>query len=81
MVSQDGVAALTTPAAQYPANDQIVFRNFYDDILIAETGLAYFGEPTSPILKSLRKFLAETFQPLAAGPYVPDGNARQMVMF
>lgn len=81
LVSQDSVAAITTPAAQHQANDRIVFRKFLDEILIAETGLAYLGKPTSPILKSLRKFLADTFQPLAAGPFAPDGNARQMILF
>jgi DNA-binding transcriptional LysR family regulator len=81
LVSQDGVAAITTSAAQHSVNDRIVFRKFLDEILIAETGLAYFGEPTSPILKSLRKFLTDTFQPLAAGPFVPEGNARQMILF
>ncbi len=81
VVSQDGVAALTTPAAQRAANDRIVFRKFRDEILFTETSLAYFGEPTSPILKSLRKFLSETFQPLAGGPLLPDGDTRQMILF
>ena len=49
IVSHDIVAALTTPAANHPANDGIVFRKFFDEILIADTGLAYFGEPASPI--------------------------------
>ena len=81
LVSQDGVAAITTLAAQHPANDRIVFRKFLDEILIAETGLAYFGEPTSPILKSLRKFLSDTFQPLAGGSFVSDGSTHQMLLF
>ncbi|HEY1467724.1 MAG TPA: LysR substrate-binding domain-containing protein [Candidatus Acidoferrum sp.] len=81
VASQDGIAALTTPAAQYTASDRIVFRKFLDEILIAETGLAYFGEPTSPILKSLRNFRFDTFQPLASRPLAADGNAGQMKLF
>jgi DNA-binding transcriptional LysR family regulator len=80
VVAHDGVAAITTPAAQHSTNDRIVFRKFADEILTVETGLAYFGEPTSPILKSLRSFLSETFQPLA-GPFLADDNARQMILF
>jgi DNA-binding transcriptional LysR family regulator len=80
IVSQDGVAAIITPAILPPANDRIVFRKFLDEILTVETGLAYFSEPASPILKSLRSFLAETFEPLAAGPIVP-GNAHQLILF
>jgi DNA-binding transcriptional LysR family regulator len=81
LVSQDGVAALTTQAAQRSATDRIVFRGFLEEILFAETSLAYFGEPTSPILKSVRAFLSETFQPLAIGPFVPEANTRQMILF
>jgi len=64
VVVHDGVAALITPAIEGTPNDHVVFRKFSDEILIADTGLAYFGEPVSPILKSLRLFLAETFHPL-----------------
>jgi DNA-binding transcriptional LysR family regulator len=81
VVSQDGVAALTTQAAQRSATDRIVFRGFLEEILFAETSLAYFGEPTSPILRSLRAFLSETFQPLAIGPFIPEANAGQMILF
>lgn len=77
LVSQDGIGALTTPAAQHGATDRVVFRKFSDEILIADTGLAYFGEPLSPILKSLRQFLAETFEPLREGW---DGE-KQMALF
>lgn len=77
IASQDGVAALTTQTAQNPGNDRIVFRRFLDEILIADTGLAYFGEPISPILKSLRQFLSETFQPLREG----WDREKQMVLF
>ena len=80
IVAQDGVAAITTPAAQHATNDRIIFRKFEDEILTVETGLAYFGEPASPILKSLRSFLSETFQPLA-GPFLPDDHAGQMILF
>ena len=80
VVSQDGVAALTTQAAQHPASDRIVFRKFTDEILIADTGLAYFGEPISPILRSLREFLFETFQPLGASRQ-REGWGRQMALF
>jgi DNA-binding transcriptional LysR family regulator len=81
VVSQDGVAALTTQAAQRSAADRIVFRGFVEEILFAETSLAYFGEPTSPILRSLRAYLSEAFQPLAIGPFVPEANAGQMILF
>ena len=80
VAAHDGVAAITTPAAQHATNDRIVFRTFADEILTVETGLAYFGEPASPILKSLRNFLAETFQPLA-GPFLPNENPGQMILF
>ena len=80
IVSQEGIAAITTPAALSPASDRIVFRKFLDEILTVETGLAYFGEPASPIVKSLRTFLSETFEPLAAGPISP-GNAHQLILF
>ena len=72
-----GIAALTTPAAANCSGGDVVFRRFSDEILTANTGLAYFGEPLSPILKSLRQFLAETFQPLREGW---DGQ-KQMVLF
>lgn len=80
IVSQEGIAAITTPAALSPASDRIVFRKFLDDILTVETGLAYFGEPASPILKSLRTFLSETFEPLAPGPISPV-HAHQLILF
>lgn len=72
VVSHDRVAALTTQAAQHLASDQITFRAFVEEILFAETSLAYYGEPTSYILASLRQFLSETFQPLAIGRFVPE---------
>jgi DNA-binding transcriptional LysR family regulator len=77
VVTQDGVAALTTPIGH---KDEIVFRKFRDEILFTETSLAYFGEPISPILKSLRKYLSETFQPLAGGKFLPD-DTRQLILF
>ena len=78
VVAQEGVGALTTPAAQSQANDSILFRKFSDEILIADTGLAYFGEPASPILKSLRSFLSETFQPLGVSS---RDREKQMALF
>ncbi|MGB8472578.1 MAG: LysR substrate-binding domain-containing protein [Candidatus Acidiferrum sp.] len=80
VVSQDGVAALITPAAQHPATDRIVFRRFFDEILIADTGLAYFGQPLCPILNSLRGFLSETFHPLTGSREKPGFDA-QMALF
>ncbi|MGB2667417.1 MAG: LysR substrate-binding domain-containing protein [Candidatus Acidiferrum sp.] len=77
LVSQDGIAALTTPAAENSMSDNVVFRRFSDEILTANTVLAYFGEPLSPILKSLKQFLAETFHPLREEW---DGQ-KQMVLF
>ena len=77
LVSQEGVAALTTPAAEGFTAADVVFRRFSDEILTANTVLAYFGEPLSPILKSLRQFVAGTFQPLREGW---DGQ-KQMVLF
>ncbi len=80
IVSQEAVAALTMPAARHLATDRIVFRKFRDEILIADTGLAYLGEPISPILKSLREFLLETFQPLPEKPERAKGRS-QMPLF
>jgi DNA-binding transcriptional LysR family regulator len=80
IVSHDGVAAITTPSAVPGANDRIVFRKFLDEVLTVETGLAYFGESTSPLLKSLRTFLSETFEPLSVGQAV-TGNSRQLFLF
>lgn len=80
LVSEGSVAALTMPSAQYPVRERVVFRRFMDEFLTAETGLAYLGESGSPILTSLRQFLFETFQPLAAGGF-RDGRARQMKLF
>ncbi len=80
IVAHEGVAAITTPAAESGTNDQIVFRKFLDEVLTVETSLAYCGEPASPILKSLRTFLAETFDPLSAGPEV-RGSVHQLFLF
>jgi len=81
VVSQESVAALTTPAAQHSANDQVVFRKFLDEILIADTGLAYFGAPASPLLRSLRKFLSDTFQPLGSGSFSTETDPKQLILF
>jgi len=80
IVSQDGVAAITTPAAMSRTGDQIVFRRFLDEVLTVETSLAYFGEPNSPLLKSLRTFLSDTFEPLSVGTN-PSGNMHQLFLF
>jgi len=63
---QNDLAAITTPSAQRAAMDGIVFRKFVEEILFFRTSLVYYGEPISPILKSLRTFLADTFQPFGS---------------
>jgi hypothetical protein len=80
IVSEGVVAALTMPSAQYPLRERVIFRQFDDEFLTAEVGLAYVGESGSAILTSLRKFLHETFQPLSGGGF-RDGRARQMALF
>ncbi|MGB2629286.1 MAG: LysR substrate-binding domain-containing protein [Candidatus Acidiferrum sp.] len=70
IVSHEGLAAITTSAAMQGTSDQIVFRNFLDEVLTVETSLAYCGEPTSPILKSLLTFLSGSFEPLSNEPEV-----------
>jgi DNA-binding transcriptional LysR family regulator len=80
VVSQEGVAALTTPAAQHPVNERIAFRKFNNELLYLHTGLAYLGEPVSPILKSLREFLSEAFKPLASR-WEKELLANQMPLF
>ena len=80
LVSEGGVAALTMPSAQYPMRERIVFRPFVDEFLTAETGLVYLRENDSAILRSLRKFLLETFHPLIGSGF-RDGRARQMALF
>jgi DNA-binding transcriptional LysR family regulator len=80
IVSEGVVAALTMLSAQYPLRERVVFRQFDDEFLSAEVGLAYVGESGSAILTSLRKFLLETFQPLSSGGF-RDGRARQMALF
>ena len=80
LVSEGSVAALTMPSARYPARERVLFRQFTDEFLTAETALAYLGENDSAILKSLRNFLLETFQPLGGGEF-RDRRARQMTLF
>ena len=75
LVGQDGVAALTTPAAQHSTNEHVLFREFHDEILTVETSLAYFGEPTSPILKALQCFLLGTLQPWNRGVSAEPANS------
>jgi len=80
IVSEGVVAALTMLSAQYPVRERVVFRQFDDEFLRAEVGLAYVGESESAILTSLRKFLLEASQPLSGGRF-RDGRARQMAFF
>jgi DNA-binding transcriptional LysR family regulator len=80
IVSQDSVAALMTPAAQHPGSDRVLFRKFHNEILYLNTGLAYLGDPASPILKSLREFLSEAFKPLAVR-WDKERLAGQMALF
>jgi len=75
-----GAAALTISSAQYPGRAKTVLRGFVDGLLTAETGLAYLGRNGSPILTSLKKFLLEMFQPLAAGR-IRHERAEQMNLF
>jgi len=80
LVAGEGIAALTMPSAKYPPHDGIVFREFADEFLTAEVGLAYLGENGSVILASLRQFLAETFKPLGVRGS-RERPARQMALF
>jgi DNA-binding transcriptional LysR family regulator len=75
------LAGLIMPWAQHPARDGIVFRRLVDEFLTAEVGLAYLRENGSAILKSLRKFLIEVFQPLSPESEGPERRARQMALF
>src|SRR5260370_38067055 len=79
-VADEGVAALTMPSAEYLRPEGIVFRSFADEFLTAEVGLAYLADNGSVILASLRKFLVETFKPLAVRGS-RDRQARQMALF
>jgi DNA-binding transcriptional LysR family regulator len=81
LVSEGQLSALTLPSAQYPARDKVTFRQFADELLTAETGLAHLGENRSPILSSLKQFLLETFRPLDSEGGVKDRNSRQMALF
>src|ERR1700687_2121369 len=75
-----GAAALTIPSARYPGHTKTVFRSFVDELLTAEIGLAYVGHNGSAILTSLKKFLFDTFHPLAARRS-HDDPAGQMNLF
>src|SRR5215813_4071506 len=82
VAESDFAAGLTLPSAQLLTREGIVFRPFVDELLTVETGLAYLREDASPILKSLRKFLFETFKPLSPDPdALTKDRARQMVLF
>jgi len=58
VVTHHSVAALLTPAAQQSAGGRIVFRNFSDEILTINTGIAHLSETVSPMLEALKEFLA-----------------------
>ncbi len=75
------LVGLTMPSAQHPARDGIVFRRLVDEFLTAEVGLAYLRDNSSPILKSLRKFLIDVFQPLSPESGCPERRAHQMTLF
>jgi hypothetical protein len=75
------LAGLIMPWAQYPARDGIVFRRLVDEFLTEEVGLAYLRDDGSPILKSLRKFLIDTFQPLSPESEGLERRGRQMTLF
>jgi DNA-binding transcriptional LysR family regulator len=80
---EGGFAALTMPSARILGREGVVFREFIESFLIAETGIAYLRENRSPALKSLRVFLAETFRPLSATDTdgVHGDRKRQMKLF
>jgi hypothetical protein len=75
------LAGLIMPWAQHPAREGIVFRRLVDEFLTAEVGLAYLRDNGSPILKSVRKFLIDVFQPLSPESGWPERRARQMALF
>jgi len=75
------LAGLTMPWAQHAAREGIVFRRLVDEFLTAEVGLAYLRDDGSPILKSLRKFLIDTFQPLSPESEALERGGRQMTLF
>ena len=82
LVAESGfLAGLTMPWAQHPARDGIVFRRLMDEFLTAEVGLAYLRDNGSPILKSLRQFLMDVFQPLSPESDGLERRARQMALF
>lgn len=78
-----GFAALIMPSARISGREGIVFREFVESFLTAETGVAYLRENRSPILKSLRIFLSKTFRPLSVldTDSVHGDRKRQMKLF
>jgi len=75
------LAGLIMPWGQRPAREGIVFRRLVDEFLTAEVGLAYLRDDGSPILKSLRKFLMDTFQPLSPESEALERRGHQMTLF
>ena len=80
LVAGEGIAALTMPSTENLRPEGVVFRDFVDEFLTAEIGLAYLRENRSVILASLRQFLVETFKPLGVRG-TRDRQARQMALF
>ena len=68
------------PSAESLRPESVVFRDFADEFLTAEVGLAYLADNGSVILESLRKFLVETFKPLGVRGS-RDRQVRQMALF
>lgn len=77
MVFDGGTPALVTLSAGRSVREGIVFRRFVDDFLAAETGLAFLQNDRSDILKSLRGFLKQTFEPLTVSENNRGANGRE----
>jgi DNA-binding transcriptional LysR family regulator len=82
LVANRETPALTIPSAQNPGREGIVFRPVKDEFLSVETGIAFRLEDSSPRLNSFRKFLRETFRPLAADGWpTSEASVNQMRLF
>ncbi len=69
--------ATNPPAAQQQANDRILFRKYSDEILMADTGLAYFEEPIS-YSQGAKRIFGGNVQPLGGSPW---DREKQMALF
>ncbi|MGB9069282.1 MAG: LysR substrate-binding domain-containing protein [Candidatus Acidiferrales bacterium] len=80
---EGGFAALTMQSARTLAREGIIFRELVESFLTAETGIAYLPGNGSPILRSLRLFLTNTFKPLSGTDPNDVGShrKRQMKLF